>query len=546
MPVATFQASDLQRLLGRKVPVAKLVEEMPLIGGEVEKVEGEAITMEYFPNRPDLLTAEGTGRALRAFLGIAPGLPEHKVAKARTELRVDASVAEVRPHAALCIVRGVPFDAALVQSVIDAQEKLTFSMGRRRKRIAIGIHDASGVKGPFAYTCVGPADKPFVPLGETRRMTPAQIVAEHPKGKEYGSLLPSGRFPVFLDGSGEVLSLPPVINAQRTAVTTATRDVLLDVTGTDARAVRQTIALLAAGFADRGGAIEAVAVHDASGTWTCPDLKPTEATLHADDVKRLLGIDLDGEAIAQALQRMGHGAEAFGNKILVRSPAWRFDLLHPVDLLEDVAIGHGYDKVPPALPAAMTFGGRLASQDLEERVRLLLMGHGWNEAKTLTLSDDRAQWTAWGVPAGKAVRLLNPVLEEQTLLRQWLVPSLLQVLAANRHRSLPQRLFEVGAVVVPEGKSWPNRLHLGVVEADAKADFSAVKGLAESIVRDLRLPVELAPGNRPGFTPGRQGVLRHGGREVGFFGELHPDTILQFGLSVPVVALELDLSSFVA
>lgn len=545
MPVVTFSAPELCRVIGKTLTVAELADKMPNLGGDVDKVEGDRISMEWFPNRTDLLVLEGTGRAMRAFLGVKPGLSEYAVAKPRTELRVDPSVAAVRPFAALCFVRGVPFDDDYVKTVIDAQEKLTHSPGRRRRKIAIGIHDASGIQGPFAYTCVGPKDKPFIPLNETRAMTPAQIMAEHPKGIEYRHLLPEGKFPVFLDGKGEVLSLPPVINAQKTAVTARTKDLLLDVTGTDAASVRSTIALLATAFAERGGHIEGVTIHDASGTWVAPDLKPSERTLHTDDLAALLGRAFTGDEAAACLRRMGHDAQAFDNKVHVRSPAWRFDLLHPVDLIEDVAVGHGYANFVDTLPKAGTFGARLPTQRLEDAARAALTGHGWHEAKTLTLSDDKAQWTNWGAPVGEAVRVLNPALEEQTLLRVQVVPSLLGVLATNRHRSLPQRLFEAGHVVLHRADGrWGNRLHLAGVECAAKTGFSEAKGLVEALLRDLNLKATLAPATRPGLIGGRQGTVVKDGKPVGWFGELHPDTLVAFGLTAPAMAFELDLDAF--
>ncbi|MGB0653037.1 MAG: phenylalanine--tRNA ligase subunit beta [Thermoplasmatota archaeon] len=555
MPVVTFQRPDLCRLIGQEHSSDELGERMPMMGGDLDKIDGDAITIEWFPDRPDLLTLEGTGRALRAFLGNEPGMPTYDVAKATTELRVDPSVAKVRPYAALCFVRDVPMDDDYVQTIIDAQEKLTLAPGRKRRKIAIGIHDAAPggerLEGPFTYTCVGPDDKPFVPLAwdDGTALTPAQIMEQHPKGQEYGHLLPDGLYPVFLDGKGDVLSLPPVINAAKTTVTAATRDLLLDVTGTDPASVRRTIALLATGFAERGGSIEAVTVHDASGTWSCPDLRPAERTLDVEPANTWLGIDLTADEMADCLRRMGHGAEAYDTRILVQTPAWRADILHDVDLMEDVAIGHGFENFQGCLPTAVTHGGPLAHQGLEDRLRLLLVGHGMHEARTLTLSNEADQWTAWGeaAPEDGAVRVRNPVLEEQTILRTRLVPSLLRVLAANRHRELPQRLFEMGYVVhedAGEPGAWRNRLRLGVVETAGKAGFSDAKGLAEALLRDTGLDLRLAPGERPGLIPGRQGrFLTPEGTEVGWFGELHPDTIVHFGLSAATLALELDLAA---
>lgn len=543
MPVVTFRRPDICRVIGQDVPMDELTERMPMMGGDLDAVEGEDITIEWFPDRPDLLMLEGTGRALRGFLGKGDAAPSYEVQPARTELRVDESVAAVRPHAALCFVRGVPFDEDYVKLVVDAQEKITLAPGRRRKKIAVGIHDARALEGPFTYTCVGRDEKPFEPLQWDGPLTPSEIVERHPKGQEFGHLLPSDRFPVFLDGEGEVLSMPPVINAARTTVTTATKDLLIDVTGTDAQAVRRTVALLASGFAERGGTIEAVTVHDAGGRWDCPDLRPTEHVLHADDVRRLLGIALEGDDLAAALRRMGHDAEPYENKVLVRTPAWRFDILHPVDLMEDVAIGYGFENFQGTLPATMTFGGALAHQDTEEALRDLLVGHGIHEARTLTLTDPSAQWSWWGQESQPAVRLRNPVVEDQTILRQRLVPSLLQVLAANRHRSLPQRLFELGYVVVEEDGSWRNRMRLGVVECAAKTGFSEAKGLAEAVARDMGVETTLEAADEPGFIAGRQGALVVAGHRVGHFGELHPETVVRFRLGAATTALELDVEA---
>lgn len=538
MPLVALDARRLRSLLGKEIATAELVRQLPEMGGDVDKVEGDAITMEWYPNRPDLLVQEGTARALRAFLGIRPGLPSYKMAKPTTRLEVDVSVAKVRPHAALAFVRGLKLTGADVASLVDAQEKLCLSMGRRRRKIAIGIHDAAGLNGPFRYTTIGGNEKAFVPLGMTKAMTPAAIVKDHPKGREYGHLV-GDRFPVFLDGTGNVLSMPPIINAQATAVTTNTKDLLLDVTGTDARAVRHTIALLATCFAESGGSIEPVAVHDSSGTWTSPDLKPSEWTLHTDDLRELLGTDIDADKAAAALQRMGHEAQGFGNKVLVHAGAWRFDLLHPVDVMEDVAIGIGFSAIVPAQPTTLTYARTLASQPLEDRVRTVLLGLGWSEAKTLTLSNPRDEAALWNAPATKAATLLNPVLEEQTSLRTRIVPSLLRVLAQNRHRSLPQRLWEIGDIV--EASAWKNRRHVAAVETGARTDFAAAKALAEAIVRDAGLDAQWVAGTEPGTIAGRCVRIRVGGKDIGWAGELHPDTVTGFGLGAATVALELRL-----
>jgi phenylalanyl-tRNA synthetase beta chain len=543
MPVVTLQRSDLCRIIGRDFELEHLATRMPMLGGDLEHAKDDAITIEWFPDRPDLLSAEGTGRALRAFLDVAPGLALYPVRKGKEELHVDAAVQGVRPYAALCFVRGVRIDEAALKALVDAQEKLCLAPGRKRRKIAIGLHDARDLRGPFRYTVAGPVHA-FVPLGETRTMTPVQILAEHPKGKEYGHLVPVG-VPVFLDGGGQVISLPPIINAARTAVTTSTTDILVDVTGTDADSVARTVALLASGLAERGGTIESVQVHDARGTWSCPDLRPRERVLHLDAVRRWLGLELEADEVATCLGRMGYDAEPFDTNVLVQVPAWRFDILHDVDLIEDVAIGYGFERFAGELPKHVSIGGRLPVQALEERCRSLLVGHGFHEARTLTLSSAAMQWTHWGAPVEPAVSVHNPALEEQHLLRRHLAPSLLDVLAHNRHRSLPQRLFEAGYVVVPgKGDAWHNEMRLAAVETGARIGLTDVQALAEAMLRDLGWSdARIVAAPEPGFITGRHAVLERAGKRIGHFGELHPDTLVAFGLAAATTVLELRLEA---
>lgn len=540
MPVATFQRSHLTHVVGKPLGMDELAKSLPLLGGEVDHVSGDTIAMEYFPNRPDLLVVEGAARALRSYLGLKPGLSTYPVAPAKAQLRVDASVQTMRPYAGLCFVRGVPVDDAYVAALVDAQEKLCLSMGRKRKKVAIGLHDASGISGPFTYTAAGPNEHAFVPLGDTRKQTPAEIVANHPKGQAYGGLLDGKHYPVFLDNDGQVLSMPPIINAARTAVTGKTRDILVDVTGTDAPSVRATLALLATCLAERGGRIEAVDVVDASGTWTCPQLAPAERIIHMDDVENLLG-PVDSEAAARALRKMGHDCDAYDTKLHVKSPAWRFDLMHDVDWIEDIAVGIGYDAFTPRLSQAQTVGGKLATQAIEDACRLCLVGQGWNEATTLTLTGTFQQATAWGDKPKPSVQLANPVLAQTTELRRRIVPSLLEVLAANRHRSLPQRLFEVGYVVDPIDNAWQNRLRVAGVECSARAGWSTVAGLLGVLGRDVGIAWQLVAKDLPGYVPGRAVVILQDGKQVGEAGELHPDTLVAFELSAPVVAFEIAL-----
>lgn len=544
MPVVRFAARDLVRLLGKPIPKEELAEAIPQIGGEVKDASGEDWEVELFPDRPDLFTVEGTARALRQYLGIAPGLARYKVAPPRATLRVDPSVKGVRPHIQGAFVRDVPMNERLLESLIALQEDLHWGLGARRRRVAIGVHDARALAPPFTYKAVGPRDVRFVPLAETRPMDPAQILAEHPKGRDYAHLIENERFPLIVDAKGQVLSLPPIINGTLTTVRADSRDLFLDVTGTDAWAVGRALNLIATSLAEAGGHVEAIQLEGTAPAVT-PDLSPERRALDVAYANAWLGVDFDAAHVAECLRRTGFGASPAGTKVDVEVPAYRADIFHDVDLVEDVAIGHGLHRFTHAPLSTPTTGAPLVGSLLAEKARRALVGQGFLEVMTLSLSNDEDQFVRMGEPAGWAVRVKNPATTEHTCLRVRLLPSVLNVLSKNTHRDLPQMLFEVGMATVegPDGMPRATRRIAGAA-VGAKLGFSDAKGIVAALARDLawsppreQLAVEAA--SAPWFVPGR--AARIAGRE-GAFGELHPRTLQAFGLGYPAVAFEFDLA----
>src|SRR4030042_1419334 len=191
MPVINFSYSDLCGLIGRDVPKEVIRERLPMIGADMKSLEDSSddASFEFFPDRPDLYSVEGIARAMRAFLGFEPGLRSYAVGEAGVDLHVDPSVNEVRPYIWSALVEGNDITAPLIRSMMDLQEKLHLTLGRNRRKGAIGIHDFRMVKPPFTYKAVLPDEISFVPLQGSKRMTPAEILREHEKGMEYASVL---------------------------------------------------------------------------------------------------------------------------------------------------------------------------------------------------------------------------------------------------------------------------------------------------------------------------------------------------------------------
>ncbi len=540
MPVINFSYCDLCALVGRDVSRHVLRERLPLIGADPKSIpdDSDELSIEFFPDRPDLYSVEGIARALRAFLGFEPGLRTYDVGTSDVDLVIDESVNDVRPYIWSALVEDNEVDDALIRSMMDLQEKLHLTLGRNRRKVAIGLHDFRAVKPPFTYRAVAPDGISFVPLQGDRKMTLAEILREHEKGRTYASILDGkSRYPIITDRNGDVLSFPPIINGVATAVTEDTKDIFIDCTGTDMNAVTHAVNIVATALAERGGMIKTVQQHRLEGTMPAPDLTPRDMDLDTHYVNGWTGRHLDARETSECLKRMGYGAAYEGSIVQVKVPAYRADILHPIDLVEDVAVGYGYERFGGTLPKRATFGLEEPTIAFGNALRHILIGLGYFEVVTLSLSNARDQYLAFGITEDHATHVKNPVSEDHTLVRTSLIPSLMTILRKNKHRELPQRVFEVGDVVI-DGM---NRRRLAGASTHAKAGFTEAKSVVQSIASGLGARMSVEAEDVPGFVPGRAAAIMFGETRVGMFGEVSPRTLRSFDLGYPTVALEIDL-----
>ena len=541
MPVINFSYADLCELVGRDLPKQLLRDRLPMLGADLKSADdsSDEMSFEFFPDRSDLYSVEGIARALRAFLGYEQGLRTYAVGKSSTELTVDASVRDVRPYFWSALVEGNEINDALIRSMMDLQEKLHLTVGRNRRKVAIGIHDFRKVRGPFTYKAVAPDEVSFIPLQGSVRMTPGQILKEHDKGKDYAFVLEGKkRYPLIVDRDGEVLSFPPIINGIATAVTEDTKDILVDCTGTDLNAVKHAVNILTTALAERGGKIETVKIHQDGTSVLAPNLEPKRTETSVGAINHWIGTSLGPDKIAEALMKMGHGVDIAGDRVEVLTGAFRNDVLHPVDIAEDVAIGYGFEKFGNILPKRATFGREDELIAFSNSLKEILTGLAYFEVVTLSLSNPRDQFVAMNLADDKtSIRVRNPVSEDHQLLRTSLLPSLLTILRKNKHRELPQRVFEIGDVVIKAR----NKKLLAAMSIHGKASFTEVKSVVQSVLLGIGMGCEIAALENPSFIVGRCAAIRVAGDTVGVFGEISPSTITAFELKYPVVGLEMDV-----
>lgn len=539
MPVVTFDYNDFIDLLGHKISKDELIEKIPMIGASLEKVEEDEISLEFFPDRPDLASVEGIARASRAFFEFETGLKKYEIKKSDVVLNVDSSVKKVRPFVVTALVKNISMTDELIASLMELQEKLHLGLGRNRKKVAIGVHNFEPVKPPFIYKAVDPDSVEFIPLNKTESMTMSEILKKHEKGVDYAFILEGfDKHPLIVDKYNNVLSYPPIINGSLTEVTPFTKDLFIDVTGNDKKAINYALNIVVTSLAERGGQIYTTLINDDEGrSYLSPDLTSQKRQLSVDYINKILGTKLNGKEIIASLKKMGYNAnESSKDKLDVEIPAWRADILHDIDLVEDVSVGYGYDKFQTAFPKNLTFGKILPQHGLYDGLRNIMIGLGFNEVTTFTISNEQDEFEKIGLKAGDRVQIENPIGEDFSCLRVGLIPSLLKILNKNRHHPLPQQIFEIGIVV---DKNFKNQYHLAFTKIDAKANFTECKSLVDAVMRDSGIKFKISDYYHPAFIKGRCASIVYKNKEIGFFGELHPKTISEFTLEYPIIAFEL-------
>ncbi|MFH0962258.1 MAG: phenylalanine--tRNA ligase subunit beta [archaeon] len=540
--ITEFSLFDLMRLMGNpEISKGELLDFFAMYGCPPEAPEGDLLKIEVFPNRPDLLMIEGAARALKGILGIERGLRLYSPIPAGNSAKIDPLVRDVRPFVSFAIVRGVAMDDQTVASIMQIQEKLHQTHGRKRRKVAIGIHDFDKIKFPITYTAVEPDSVSFIPLEMEFSLTCRKILERHPKGQEYAHLLEGKKlYPLIVDSSGQVLSMPPIINSRATRVTPATRNLLIDVTGTDEDAVQKACTIIATGLAERGAQIELV--H--SGDDVTPFLSPEKMKFSLSYARKLLGAELPADEIAGALERMRFGVgEIDSDTLEVSVPAYRTDILHQFDLVEDVAIGLGYPSFDPEIPALPSIGREHPVIARSNKAKDAMIGLGYQEVYTFAMTSAQKLFGKMNEPERPVAQVSNPKTEEFTLLRDELLPSLVAILELNKHNQYPQAIFEAGDVVVLDSEIDVNcRTERRLAAIFSGGTFETVKGQIERLLKQLGISqVSFSPSEKATFLPGRQAEISSEGAVLGHIGELHPQVLENHGIDQPSVGFEIAL-----
>ena len=548
MPVITFKYQDLKDL-GIDMEKDELIDTLPMMSSDIEDFDDEEIKVEFFPNRPDNLSVEGVARSFKGFIGQEIGFPDYKVEESDEYVTVDKDVAAIRPFIGFAKINNVDFSGDKLKYVMDFQENLHWVIGRDRKKVAIGIHNADVVEGPFKYIATPKDANAFVPLEKDSEMTPQEILTEHDKGKAYAHLIEDfDKYPLILDKDDNVLSMPPIINGELTKLKEDTKNIIVDVTGTDERAVNQALNIICCSFAEVGGQIKTMEVRYEDKTITSPDLTPQEMNVHVDTTNSLIGgTNLTAQDIHDLLLKARFDAEILSdNELKAIIPAYRVDILHEVDIVENIAVQYHINDVVAELPAINTVAYENNWFKSESIIREVMIGLGFQEVMSLMLTSEQAHYENMNQEEKPHVQVARPITIDRTMIRTSLINSLMEFLEDNKHEDLPQKIFEIGDVLyldeTKENKTVASKKLAGVI-CHSTANFTEIKSVVTSVLSNLGYTMEISDSDNKTFIAGRvadvTGVAEKGSVK-GFFGEVSPEVITNFTLEYPVIAFEIE------
>ena len=548
MPVITFKYQDLKDL-GIDLEKDELINTIPMMASDIEDYDDEEIKVEFFPNRPDNLSIEGVARSFKGFLGLETGLPKYDIEESGEKVYVSKEVEEIRPHIRFAKIDNVDFSGDKIKYIMDFQENLHWVIGRDRKKVAIGIHNADVVEAPFNYIATEKTENAFIPLEMGEELTPEEILEKNQKGEKYAHLIDKfDKYPLILDKDNKVLSMPPIINGELTKLSEDTKNIIVDVTGTDEKAVNQALNIICSSFAEVGGKIKSMEIVYEDETFISPDLTPKERNVHVDVANELIGgTDLDAEDVKRLLEGARFDAEILNeNELKVIIPAYRTDILHEVDIVENIAIQYRINNVEAKLPNLATIANEHSWFKSEQTIRELMVGFGFQEVMSLMLTSEKNHFEKMNQEEIDHVQVARPISISGTMIRTSLLNSLMEFLEDNKHEDLPQKIFEIGDVVYMDDENF-NKTRtvkkLAGLICHSSANFTEIKSTTSSIVSNLGYSMELSDSENTSFIAGRVADFTgdsKNGQIKGFFGEIAPEVIRNFELEYPVTAFEIE------
>jgi len=545
MPVVELSLSRLQNLVGKKANKKQILDSLPFLGLDIESLDGNIVRVEYSPNRPDYSTDFGIALGLQGILGISKGILKLDVKKqGNYEIKVDSSTSKVRPFVTGIIARNGSLDNESVKQLINMQEDLHFGLGRKRKKSSIGIHDIYRISFPLKYTTTS-RDHRFVPLNSTKESSISEILQDSEVGRDYGSILvQSAKVPIITDANGQTVSFPPIINAALTTVTTKTKNLLVEVTGIDKQSAEDMLSVVVTILQGAGFQFSQLKVSGSKNS--TPNFAPRSIAFDTDPVNKILGLNISGSMLLSCLKKCRLDAVMKGKKIQCTIPRYRFDIFGGMDIVEEVALGYGIDNLKPAWPASVHIGEKNMTSEKLDSISRLMTGFGFMETLNSTLTSEQILYEMTNRDSSQIISVTSSKSQEHTILRDSILPGLLENLSKNIHETYPQKFFESG-IVFSKGAPIKETSSVACVIASEETHFSEMKAVLQSLLRigfNIKCETKTLPSHVL-FSQGRVAEIIVNKKTVGYIGELDSKVLENFRIRTKVVGFEIKLSGLI-
>ena len=542
LPVISFNKEYLYGLM-KGMDDEKFAEQISKLGFGVESVDKDSVSVELTANRLDLLDAVGLARTLKNFMHKSKRFVYSIADKdPALEIVVDKSVKKIRPFIAGLVATGLSLDEQSLVNLINFSEKFCETYGRERRKIAVGMHNLDAIKPQLTYRCVKKGK--FAALGETEESDYKKIIDSMNKGKQYSALIKSEKgytYPELSDAEGTI-ALIPILNSERTRVTAETKNLFVDITGTSAYAVNKVAELLAGTFMDMGADVRRVRVNYGKTVLDTPLMEERYITIPVARAENEIGVSIGYNNVISLANKMGYEAALIDRKVRFRVPEYRLDVIGEQDVIEDLAIAYGYDYINP-VPVHYSEPGELEEETkFNRKAAGIMLGLGFTEFANSYLTNEEFNFDKPRLKRDDGtVVIKNPKTEAITIMRTWALPSVLRNLAMSANDKTPQNAFELDMVFSVKKKEHVESYHLAAASLDPKANFNNMKATVEGLLYALGVEYSITEHSHGSFIDGRCAGIMVDGRNIGFFGEIHPEVLRNFGLGEATVAFEIDL-----
>ena len=543
MPTITFSLKDLQDLVGKKISIEEVQELAHYGKGDFEDYDYDTdeVKIDFGDtNLPYLWSAEGFARLIKGILEMQKGIPEIKVSKGNYEVIADKSVAKYRPFIACFAAKGREIDDYLLKQIVQLQEKFCETYGRRRQKVSIGLYSYKRLAFPVHYKAVDPLSVEFVPLEFKAKMSLKQILEEHPKGKEYGWVLENfDKYPVLMDNKNEIMSFVPIINSNFTGkLEVGDQDIFFEATGTDEEAVNLAANIFAYALYDRRFEIYSVEIKSSSKKITTPTLAAETIAIKNEQIKNLFGLELKESEIKHLIEKAQYNFKDYKVEI----PSYRRDILHPYDVIEDIGIMYGFDKINELPLRTFTAGSVLKINGFTDKVRDIVLGLGYQESMSPILTNKSSLYKKMNILDVGTIEIEDYMSETYSAVRSWVLPDLMDIFSNNKHVEFPQKIFEEGLVNVRKEEEILEYSRIAIASSHENANYTEMRQILDYLLKCFGLSCDIEEAEHNSFIDGRCGRAIVKGKKIAYLGEIHPAVLSNWGLEMPVAAMEINLS----